>query len=1253
MGANVKRELHNLGLCSARNLFMTGGWNASELMKMIRSSFVVALLTLTHFAALANAQVPAFSAAAGYNIQPATVPVGVATGVFNSSDGGLLDFAVLEQVPNSGSYQVEIFHGNSNGTFCTNCGGSISNPDLIPLGSGVDGNAITVGQFRSGGPLDIAVATNTGIAFLQNSGSGTFTLGSNAISSANGFKALVAGQFNGDSNLDLAAVTPSVSGSVSFTVFFGDGSGNFPNQSSPYVVNNTYSACTEILQGNFQSQTSGADLAIMCNNPSLASVLVYLNSAGTGTYNLNQTLNAGNSLGGTLPGVALGTLNSQSTIFISPPNSSLVSFQSNGLAGSSNLFTTVSVGGAPQGSIAVLFNSSGAVDFASVNSGISVSTFTSYAQSNTSINGTWNSTALLGPNGVLSTGSSNLAQGTTYVVVDAGVHTGSYSDPNIQGPPNFEPYVDERSVNVFLATLNSDGTVASTNAAPVYPGTGLNGSAPPTFATGDFNGDGVMDLAIGGADLSTGNATVTIYLANSNGSLPAPPSSLPVLTMSNTPYSGADAVVAGKFRPPQNGKTLYDLAVFSSGQIGVFTSNGDGTFNSGNTNSISADPNYPGFFFNPTGGHPFAPMLTAVDVNGDGIDDVVLTLPEDNCNGSGNVSQGAVYILISNGDGTFQSPVFVAPPVVNPVSTTAAKFFGSGMYDLAFANGGELCGGNAATTTGTAVGILQNQVASGASSVTASEFTPAPILPQSSDQGVPNVSALASGDLNGDGQPDLVVSSTNGLQVLLNQVGGSFASQGVVPLYAGDAVPGPLCNTANNYVGCVTYDSQVTTGSFFATGETDVAVAVNGVVYFFQNNSGTLQPATQGFIAGPNSGAISGVLAGSNGLNAVLVATSPGTAYLANTAADTSLLAPTISEAFAPVSITVNGVTTLSYTVTNPNPVPLTGVEFADAFVQGLLVATPNGLTGSCGGGNFVATPGTATVSLTGATLAANSSCTVTINVTGTQVGTVNNSVTVSIYNGAVGNTTSATLTVNAASPPPAPVNITDNETITVSDSPSLPDVYDSETIHIKDKVSVITLQLITVAPGNPAIPRGATRTFTATGTFSDGSMQDLTSLVTWTSSNAGVASMSGATATGLAVGTATIIASLGSVSGNTTLTVQIPLVLVSAKFLSISQESDGSYLVAISVQNTGNIAATSVNALIGVLGTKPQSSTNPSLNLAPGSTGTVSVLFPASSGTPGKKELLLIIGDTTGTNPNGTPAVPTPWAVTETVTLP
>jgi uncharacterized protein YjdB len=79
----------------------------------------------------------------------------------------------------------------------------------------------------------------------------------------------------------------------------------------------------------------------------------------------------------------------------------------------------------------------------------------------------------------------------------------------------------------------------------------------------------------------------------------------------------------------------------------------------------------------------------------------------------------------------------------------------------------------------------------------------------------------------------------------------------------------------------------------------------------------------------------------------------------------------------------------------------------------------------------------------------------------------------------------------------------------------------------------------IAVTPVNPSIAKGSKQQFTATGTYSDGSTQDLSSTATWSSSNASVATISGTgLATGVGAGTSTIQAASGSVSSSTSLTV-------------------------------------------------------------------------------------------------------------------
>jgi hypothetical protein len=82
------------------------------------------------------------------------------------------------------------------------------------------------------------------------------------------------------------------------------------------------------------------------------------------------------------------------------------------------------------------------------------------------------------------------------------------------------------------------------------------------------------------------------------------------------------------------------------------------------------------------------------------------------------------------------------------------------------------------------------------------------------------------------------------------------------------------------------------------------------------------------------------------------------------------------------------------------------------------------------------------------------------------------------------------------------------------------------------------TLSSIAVTPPNPTVATGATQQFTATGTYSDGSTQNITGQVTWASSNGAVATMNAAgLATAVAAGTTNISATQGSASGSTTLT--------------------------------------------------------------------------------------------------------------------
>jgi len=94
--------------------------------------------------------------------------------------------------------------------------------------------------------------------------------------------------------------------------------------------------------------------------------------------------------------------------------------------------------------------------------------------------------------------------------------------------------------------------------------------------------------------------------------------------------------------------------------------------------------------------------------------------------------------------------------------------------------------------------------------------------------------------------------------------------------------------------------------------------------------------------------------------------------------------------------------------------------------------------------------------------------------------------------------------------------------------------------------VTPAALVSIAVAPINPSIPLGTKQPFTAMGTFADGSSQDLTASATWSSDTPSAATVNAAgLATSTGQGTATITATVGSVSGSSVLTVT-PAALVS-----------------------------------------------------------------------------------------------------------
>jgi hypothetical protein len=182
--------------------------------------------------------------------------------------------------------------------------------------------------------------------------------------------------------------------------------------------------------------------------------------------------------------------------------------------------------------------------------------------------------------------------------------------------------------------------------------------------------------------------------------------------------------------------------------------------------------------------------------------------------------------------------------------------------------------------------------------------------------------------------------------------------------------------------------------------------------------------------------------------------------------------------------------------------------------------------------------------------------------------------------------------------------------------------------------VTAATLVSIAVTPANPTISTTGTEQFTATGKYTDNSTQNLTTTVTWSSSQMNIATISNTAGTNglasaVANGTTTIQAMLGSVQGSTVLTVSavsLQVIVVSPQNPSIADNgatqaftatayySDGSTqnLTATATWTSSNTGVASVNAAgvatSGTLGSGVNAGFT-SIQAAVGSTTGVSIL--------------------------------------------
>ena len=290
------------------------------------------------------------------------------------------------------------------------------------------------------------------------------------------------------------------------------------------------------------------------------------------------------------------------------------------------------------------------------------------------------------------------------------------------------------STVAWITARPADATICNQPGQFGTPTPYTTGPNPLYTATGDFNHDGKLDIAVTNSEFPTIAPVGTVAILLNNGGLS--------FTLAGTYPVGSvpHGIVTGDF----NGDGILDLAVANKYSNSISVLMGQGSGGNGN-GTFAPQVTYPTTY------RPF--QLVCADFNEDGILDLAMSMN----------SSARMGVMIGQGSGGVGNGTFALPTMyaLNAASTgiVTADFNNDGILDLA--------------ATENIAGTIEVRLGNGSGGVGTGSFGPASHFAA----GIEPVD-FAVDDFNGDGIPDLAVANTTsgGTAILIGIGNGAFQS---------------------------------------------------------------------------------------------------------------------------------------------------------------------------------------------------------------------------------------------------------------------------------------------------------------------------------------------------------------------------------------------------------------------------------------------------------------------------------------------